>query len=79
MTKYMITSRHRNVVQNQNIVIGNLPFKNMEMFKYLGVTVTNSNDIRELIKLRINMRNVAYVIKKILLSRSLSKRFKVNT
>ena len=27
----------------------------METFKYLGVTVTNTNDIREEIKLRINM------------------------
>ena len=29
-TKYMITSRHQNVIQNQNIVIGNLSLKNLE-------------------------------------------------
>ena len=46
-TKYMILSRQQNVVQNQNIIIGNLPFENTEKFKYLGVTVTNTNDIRE--------------------------------
>ena len=46
-TKYMITSRHRNVIQNQNIVIGNLSFENVESCRYLGVTVTNTNDIRE--------------------------------
>ena len=34
-TKYLITSRH------QNIVIGNLSFENVDKFRYLGVTVTN--------------------------------------
>ena len=35
-TKYKITSRHQNVVPNQNIVIGNLSFEKVEKFKYLG-------------------------------------------
>ena len=38
-TKYMITSRHQNVVQNGNVVIGNLSFENMGKFKYLSVCV----------------------------------------
>ena len=59
-TKYMITSRHQNVVQNQNIVIGNLSFENVEKFRYLGITVTNTNDIHEEIKRRINMGNACY-------------------
>ena len=46
-TKYMITSRQENIVQNQNVAIENLSF---EKFKYLGVTVTNMKDIREEIK-----------------------------
>ena len=58
--KYMITYRHQNVAQNQNIVIGNLSFENEEKFKYLGVTVTNTKDIREEIKRRINMGNACY-------------------
>ena len=33
-TKYMITSHHQNVIQNQNIVIGNLSFENMEKLRY---------------------------------------------
>ena len=41
-TKYVITSRHQNVIQNQNIAIRNLSFENVEKLKYLGVTVTNS-------------------------------------
>ena len=48
----MITSRQQNIVQNQNIVIKNLSFEKVEKFKYLGVTVTNINDIPEEIKRR---------------------------
>ena len=59
-TKYMIIFRHQNVVQDQNIVIRNLSFENVEKFRYLGVTVTNTNYIREEIKRRINMGNACY-------------------
>ena len=52
----------------------------MEKFKYLGVTVTNTKDIHEKIKLRINMGNVCYYsLEKILSSHLLSKKLKVNT
>ena len=52
----------------------------MEKFRYLGVTVTNTNDIHEEIKCRINMGNVCYYsLEKVLLSRLLSKKLKVNT
>ena len=78
-TKYMITSRHQNVIQNQNIVIENLSFENVEKSKYLGVTETNTKDIREEIKRRINMGNACYnSLEKILSSRLLSKKLKVN-
>ena len=36
-TKYMITSRHQNLIQNQSIVIGNLSLENVEKFRYLRV------------------------------------------
>ena len=79
-TKYMITSCQQSVVQNQNIVIGNLSFENVEKFKYLRVTITNTNDIREEIKLRINTGNACYYsLEKILSSHLLSKKLKVNT
>ena len=38
----MITFNHQNVIQNQNIVIRNLSFENVEKFRYLGVG-PNSN------------------------------------
>ena len=47
---------------------------------YLGVTVTNTNDIREEIKRRIKMGNACYYsLEKILLSFLLSKKLKVKT
>ena len=80
MTKYVITSRRQNVIQTQNIVIGNLSFENVEKLRYLGVRVTNTNDIREEIKRRINMGNACYYpLEKILSSRLLSKKLKVKT
>ena len=69
-TKYMVTSRHQNLVHNRNIVIGNLSLENVEKFRFLGVTVTKTNNIREEIKRRINMGNACYYShEKILLSR----------
>ena len=76
----MITSCHQNVIQNQNIIIGNLSFQNEEKFKYLGVTVTNTNDIREGIKRRKITGNVCYYsLEEMLWSRLLSKKLRVNT
>ena len=75
----MITSFHQYIVQNQDIV-GNLSFENVKKFKYLGVTVTNTNDIHEETKCRINMGNACYYsLEKILSSCLLSKKQKTNT
>ena len=52
----------------------------MEKFRYLGVTVTNTNDIDEEIKRRINMGNSCYYsLEKILSSLLLSKKLKVKS
>ena len=73
-------SHHQNIVENQNIVIENLSFEKVDKFKYLGVTVTNTNDICGEIKRRINMGNACYYsLEKILSSHLLSKKLKVNT
>ena len=76
----MTTVCHQNIRQYQNIVIGNLSFENVEKFRYLGVTVTNTNDIHEEIKRRINLGNACYYsLEKILSSRLLSKKLNVKT
>ena len=49
-------------------------------FKYLGVTVTNTNDICEEIKPRLNIGNACYYsLEKMLSSRLISKKLKVHT
>ena len=46
----------------------------------MGVTVTNTNDMQEEIKCRINMGNACYYsLEKILSSHLLSKKFKIKT
>ena len=78
--KCMITSRSQKVILNQNIVIKNSSFEKVWKFKYLEARVTNTNDIREEIKRRINMGNACYYsLEKILSSSLLSKKLKVNT
>ena len=78
-TKCMITSRQQTIVQNQNIVTENLSFGKVEKLKYLRVTVKNTNDIREEMKRRINLRNACYYsFEKILSSQLLYKKLKVN-
>jgi hypothetical protein len=59
-TKYMVVSRHQNVVQNHNLLIANRSFKNVAEFRYLGVTVMDPNFFREEIKSRLNSRNICH-------------------
>ena len=55
-------------------------FENMEKFKYLGVTITNTNDIRKQVERRINVGNECYYsLENILSFCLLSKKLKVNT
>jgi flagellar hook protein FlgE len=59
-TKYVKMSHHLNSGQNQNIRIANELFKNVAKFKYLGMTLTNQNDIHDEIKSRLNSGNACY-------------------
>jgi hypothetical protein len=59
-TKYMIMSCHLNSGQNQNISIANESFENVAKFKYLGMMLTNQNDIHDEIKSRLNSGNACY-------------------
>jgi hypothetical protein len=46
-------SHHENSEQNQNIWIANESFENVAKFKYLGITLTDQNDICGEIKSRL--------------------------
>jgi hypothetical protein len=59
-TKYIIMSCYQNSGQNQNIRISNESFENVVKFKYLGMTLTNKNDIHDEIKSRLNSGNACY-------------------
>jgi hypothetical protein len=59
-TRYMIMSHHQNSGQNQNIRTGNELFENMAKFNYLGMMLTNQNDIHDEIKNRLNSGNACY-------------------
>jgi hypothetical protein len=59
-TNYMIMSRYPNSGQNQNIRIANESFESLAKFNYLGMTLTNQNDIHDEIKSRLNSGNACY-------------------
>jgi hypothetical protein len=70
----MIMSLHPNSGQNQNIRTANESFENVATFKYLGMTLTNQNDIRDEIKSRLNSGNACYYsVQNLLSSRFIQK------
>jgi hypothetical protein len=66
-TKYMIMSHHQDSGQNQNIWIANKSSENVAKFKYLGMTLSNKNEIHDEIKSRLNSRNACYYLVQYLL------------
>jgi hypothetical protein len=53
-------SHHLNSGQNQNIRIANESFENVAKFKYLGLTLTDQNDIPDEITSILNSGNACY-------------------
>jgi hypothetical protein len=74
----MMTCRHPNSGQNQNIKTANESFENVAKFKYLGMTLTNQNDIHNEIKSRLNSGNACYYsVQNLLSTRLISKNLKI--
>jgi hypothetical protein len=56
----MTMSHPSNSGQNQNIRLTNELFENEAKFKYLGMMLTNQNDIHDEVKSRLNSGNACY-------------------
>jgi hypothetical protein len=69
--QYMIMFHHPNSGKNPRIA--NELFENMAKFKYLGMTLTNQNDIHDKIKSRLNSGNSCYHSVQNILSSHLKK------
>jgi len=73
-TKYMVMSRDQNAGRIQSVRIDNSTLERVEVFKYLGTTVTNKNSISEEINSRLRSGNACYhSVHNLLSSRLLSK------
>jgi predicted GTPase len=72
-TKYMLLSLHQNVGQNCDIKIASR-FENVSQFKYLGMTVTNQEEIKR----KLSSGNNSYhSVQNLLSSRLLSKNLRM--
>jgi hypothetical protein len=72
-TKYMIMSRDQNAGRGEGVKIDNRSIERVEVFKYLGATLTDQNSIKEEIKSRLKLGNACYYsVQNLLSSRLLS-------
>ncbi|KAJ4427940.1 hypothetical protein ANN_23950 [Periplaneta americana] len=77
-TKYMACGKANLENMPSSITIGRYDFERVDEFKYLGSTVTHSNDISYEIKQRLMAANTAYfALRKLLCSRILSRTTKI--
>jgi len=75
----MVMSRDRNAERSRIIKIDYGSFESMEVFKYLGTTLTNQNSNQEEIKNKLQSGNACYnSVHNHLSSSLLSKNMKVN-
>jgi hypothetical protein len=56
----MLLPCHQNRVYNHDIKVANRYFENVARFRYLGMTVANTNVIQEGIKGRLNSDSACY-------------------
>ena len=74
----MVMSRDQNAGQIHSVRMDNSTFERVEEFKYLGITLTDQNDIQEEIKSRLRSGNACYYsVQNLLPSRLLSRNLKI--
>ena len=71
----MVVSQDQGAGQSHSIKTDNSPFERVEVFKYLGTTLTNQNSIQEEVKSRLNA--CYYSVQNLLSSSLLSKNLKI--
>jgi hypothetical protein len=78
-TEYMVVSwRNRNLVQEELIEMEEYKFRRVDQFKYLGSIITQDNDIKTEISMRLQSANKCFFgLSKIFRSRAISKNLKV--
>ena len=77
-TKYMVMSRDENAGRIHSVRTNSSTFEGVEVFKYLGTTLTNRNSIAEEINSRLSSGNAChYSVQNLLSSRLLSKNLKI--
>ena len=77
-TKYMVMPRDQNAGRIHSVRTDNSTFERVEVFKYLGTTLTYQNSIAEEIKGRFSSGNAYYhSVQNLLSSMLLSKNLKI--
>jgi hypothetical protein len=77
-TKYMLMSRGQNAGQSHSMKTNSSSYERVEVFIYLGTTLTNKNSIQEEIKSRLKSGNACYhSVLNLLSSSLLSKNIKI--
>jgi hypothetical protein len=78
-SEYMVVSRRNgNLVQDEFIEVEEYKFRRVDQFKYLGLIITQNNDIKTEISMRLQSANKCFFgLSKIFRSRAISKNLKV--
>jgi hypothetical protein len=77
-TKVYVNNSSPDRRAKHNIKVANKCIRNIAKFRYLGMTVTNQNCIREEIKCRLNLGNACYHSVHNLLSYLVPEEIKIN-
>lgn len=79
-TKYMLCSRHDNRICNvPSVRLAGRAFENVKSFKYLGTIFTKEMEVKSEIKERLAAGSrCMYALNRILKSRNISRKYKVN-
>lgn len=77
-TKYMLSTRKRQNTKEKTILLNQVEYEWCQNFKYLGSLITDDNNMRDEINMRISAGNRSYfALQKVFRSRGLSRNLKL--